>query len=345
VQVHRHLPGDRSLDSLAVPDVYFSAAYGEADEEMLPNGTWQLLEAYDGGWLLPVVTRSSAGLVDGTSPYGYAGVYADEALGQLDQRRAWDAALERLRDEGVVSLFVRRSPLVEQAAPPADATWIVRDHPTRAIVLGPDDAAVLATMEGRSRTSIRKAVGMGLEADVRPAVVADLHADAPFRVLYEEAMQRRGAAPRYFFPDTYYQRLLFGLGEQLLIGSVSDGSSVVASSLFLRHGDLLHYHLSGSRPEAGRAGATNLLIWEAARWGCANGVRVLHLGGGVDADDSLYRFKRQFGGIELSYSAYGVVVNAPVFERASADRAATTGMSTAELAALGFPAYRQADAG
>ena len=343
VQVHRRLLGDPALDSLPVPDVYFGAGYGAADREMQPAGDWQLIEAFDGAWQLPVVTRSFGGLLDGSSPYGYAGAYADPALGTVDRTRAWDAARSLLRETGVASLFLRQSPLVPQSAPPGDAVWVVRSHPTMAVPLCTDEVLMLARMEGRSRTSIRKAQRLGLKTEVRSAVPADLEPAAPFRLLYEEAMRRREAAPRYFFGDTYYERLLAGLGEDLWIASVSDGSRTVAAALFLRHNELLHYHLSGSSREAGRLGATNQLIWEAARVGCAGGVRLLHLGGGVRPDDSLERFKRQFGGDELVYSAYGLTIDADVFERAVAERVRETGQPAAKLASLGFPAYRQGD--
>ena len=38
----------------------------------------------------------------------------------------------------------------------------------------------------------------------------------------------------------------------------------------------------------------NLLLFEAAKWAQENGKELLHLGGGVEGEDYLYRFKKQF---------------------------------------------------
>ena len=71
--------------------------------------------------------------------------------------------------------------------------------------------------------------------------------------------------------------------------------TIIAASILLRANERLNYHLSGSRQEYQNLAPTNLLLYEAALWGCANGCKTLHLGGGVGAgEDSLYAFKKTF---------------------------------------------------
>ena len=43
----------------------------------------------------------------------------------------------------------------------------------------------------------------------------------------------------------------------------------------------MNYHLSGSIREFSNLAPTNLLLYKAALWGCANGCKTLYLGGGV----------------------------------------------------------------
>ena len=63
----------------------------------------------------------------------------------------------------------------------------------------------------------------------------------------------------------------------------------------LAEGERLNYHLSGSLREYQHLAPTNLILYEAALWGCANGCKSLHLGGGVGSgEDGLYRFKKAF---------------------------------------------------
>ena len=57
----------------------------------------------------------------------------------------------------------------------------------------------------------------------------------------------------------------------------------------------MNYHLSGSLVEHAHLAPTNLILAEAALWGCANGYKTLYLGGGVGSvEDSLLAFKRGF---------------------------------------------------
>ena len=67
----------------------------------------------------------------------------------------------------------------------------------------------------------------------------------------------------------------------------------------------MNYHLSGSIKEYGWLAPTNLLLYEAALWGCMNGYKTLYLGGGVGSEeDSLYWFKKSFYRKEDLYLFY-----------------------------------------
>ena len=57
----------------------------------------------------------------------------------------------------------------------------------------------------------------------------------------------------------------------------------------------MHYHLSASIKEFQKYAPTNLLLYEAAKFGIDNGFKTFHLGGGVGSkEDSLYKFKKSF---------------------------------------------------
>ena len=57
----------------------------------------------------------------------------------------------------------------------------------------------------------------------------------------------------------------------------------------------MHYHLSGSVMEFRNLNATNLILYEAAKYGAQHGYKLLHLGGGVGSgEDPLYKFKKAF---------------------------------------------------
>lgn len=335
------LKNEQAGDSeVAPPDVYFTEAYGLA-ETACGSGEWVDIQSFEGRWRMPVHLRSADGFVDAVSPYGYSGIYIDPQLSRHDRRLAWSRAVDELRQRRALSVFIRQSPLV--GSPPDTESFrkVVDDHPT--VCLGTTDVdAVWKQMEGRSRTSIRKAERLGFTTTVNEVSTSDVASDSVFRALYEGAMRRREAAGHFFFPDAYYEALSRGLGENLLLACVMDASGTpVSAALLMRHASLLHYHLSGASLEAGRNGATNLMLWGVIQWAVKNGIERFHLGGGVSTEDSLFRFKRSFGGVTLSYSAYGAVIDPAGYDHAVEVRATKLRRPVDEVRAVGFfPQFR-----
>lgn len=324
--------------ALIWPDVYFEPGYGLA-EEAAGRGTWRCIIGGAGEWLMPFLTNGDELARDASSPYGYSGIYAAAHLSPTQRAAYWEATLTALREAGLVSLFVRQSPLFPAPFGHQPGPAVVSGHETYAVPLGHADD-MWAAMEGRGRTSIRKAQRDGFTGSIRAATLDDLLPDAPFRTLYLHTMERRLANSRYHFPDRYYTYLVHNLAERLLLAEVTDPhGAVAASALFMTNGPLMHYHLSAGTPTAGRAGATNLLIWTAALHGAAHGCRRLHLGGGLANGDGLARFKRSFGGNVLSYSAFGVIVDEQLYKTAMAARGLGAESSTDTF----FPPYRSSD--
>lgn len=328
-------------DGLTSPDLYFTPGYGRA-ASVTDNGEWVLLEAFNGAWQVPLILRTLAdGSRDAISPYGYSGVYASPALSSSQVQQAWAATVTSLRECGVISMVLRHSPLVPQAADLPGLRSIVSGHPT--VVLEPADSdSAWRGMAGTCRTRIRKAIKNGYTGAVRPTTARDLAPDGDFRSLYEWTMERLKAAPAYFFNGDYYGELLDGLGSNLLVVEVQDGpGTVVSAALLMRHGERLHYHLAGSNVDGMQMGSNNLMLWTAMDYAAVQGLRQFHLGGGLQGRDDLFRFKSKFGGREGEYAVSGLVVDDVPYQAHTRDRARESDVSTeALLASNYFPAYR-----
>ncbi|MFI5892312.1 GNAT family N-acetyltransferase [Actinoplanes sp. NPDC051513] len=321
------------------PDVYFTAGYGRADAST-QHGRWEALH-YEDRLLLPyVVTEIDDGYLDAASPYGYAGIHVAPGTTEHDLARFWRLVQERWRDMGLVAMFFRFSPFEPLVA--LEGVRTTRSGDTVTVPIDGDADALWDNMEGRSRTAVRKACRLGYTATVRPARATDLHSGSPFRTLYEQTMRRVGSRAEYIFGDVYYAKLLHGLGPSLLIAQVfNEAGSVCASALVLRHRDRVHYHLAGSDSEAARCGVNNLLLWTVMHWGVRTGARLLHLGGGLQADDNLFKFKRSFGGRRTQFWTGAVVVDERAYDELVERRAVKCGRPPSELIGAGyFPAYR-----
>ena len=338
IHVHR---GPEVPDGIPSPDVYFTPGYGRAAVVSEP-GEWVLLEALDGAWQVPLIVRT---LIDGThdaiSPYGYSGVYASPSLSSAQIHEAWSATVTCLKELGVISVLLRHSPLVPQAPDLPGLRSIISGHPT--IVLEPvDHDSAWSGLEKNCRKKIRKALKNGYTGKVRLATSQDLESGSDFRRLYEQTMQRLDAASLYFFSENYYRELLKGVGENLFLAEVRNHEGVVVSSaLLMRHAQRLHYHLAGSNLGDARMGVNNLLIWTATQFAIAQGLRQFHLGAGVGLRDSLFDFKRKFGGRELEYSVSGRIIDDDLYQVHTQARAEACGITTDELLGSNFfPAYR-----
>ncbi|MEH0983582.1 lipid II:glycine glycyltransferase FemX [Micromonospora sp. CPCC 205556] len=336
-------PGAALLDAHC-PDVYFTAGYGRA-AAVADSGTWRTVHE-DDRLMLPHVLRPVGETdFDAATPYGYSGLHVDAACTPADLARFWSRALGHWRESGVVALFLRFSPLdsasVEAVRGLGSVTLTRRaDTITVDVSQGPDQ--VWKGMEGRSRTAIRKARSTGLSGALRPARAEDMLPGSPFRALYESTMARLGSQSWYLFPDRYYRQLAAGLDKALSIAEIRDpDDAVVAAALVLRHRDRAHYHLAGSDPQAARVGGNNLLVWTILEWAAHHGCRVVHLGGGVRADDGLFQFKRSFGGVRTPFWTGSAIVRPDRYRELVAAQAQLLGRSADDLAASGyFPAYR-----
>ena len=92
---------------------------------------------------------------------------------------------------------------------------------------------------------------------------------------------------------------------------------LIAMSIILFANKQMHYHLSGSMIEYRNMAPTNLLLYKAALWGCEQGYKTFHLGGGVGSgEDSLYKFKAAFN----RKSDYQFSIGKEVFDQGKYDR-------------------------
>lgn len=328
------------------PDVYFTRGYGSAAAEA-EDAIWRMTHC-DEDVLAPFLQRRiDEQWADGISPYGYAGIHFGPSHDGRTAQRLWPQLIDCWREAGLVSLFLRFSPLDARSAefarelPGLNFSW-QGESVVVPVDQGPD--AVWKQLAGRARTAIRKAERTGLTAEVRFVDPTDLGRSSSFRQLYEQTMTRLGSNAKYFFPDSYYRALLDGLGKNLLVAEVRDEvGAEVASALVMRHGELSHYHLAGSAAEAGRLGANNLLVWSILRWSAENGCRRVHLGGGISArdDDRLLVFKRSFGGTRAPFWTASLVLNDDAYELLVKAAATRCSRSASMLHASGwFPAYR-----
>lgn len=223
---------------------------------------------------------------DFSTPYGYGGwiIRGDDTESLFAAYEAW------CRRNGIISEFVRFHPVLENHAGKENAYQVIPLGETVTMDLSSPEV-IWANIISKNRNMIRKAQKNGIR------IYAGRYPDIyeTFRVIYNSTMDKDNADSYYYFGKEFYQSVLEDLPQNAQVFyAVLDGQ-VIAASIMLACNGRMNYHLSGSLREYAHLAPSNLLLYEAALWGCANGCKTLYLGGGVGSgEDSLFKFKRAF---------------------------------------------------
>lgn len=306
---------DDLVDRAPVPDVYYRPAYLRA--YALTGHSRPVAVVVRSGSteaLFPLLIRkldvNGEVVRDAITPYGYGGLLRLSGP-EHPEAEAMREIFRKLRDwaraSGLVACAIRLHPLLDQHAScgisDISEEWIrlFSRGETTAIDLRHWDepqGATQAMTENRRRDLKKARSALQVRISEGPALGEDLDI---FRGLYRQAMTRLKADEFFFFEREYFDYLAKGLGNKLAVITLLAGDRAVASALFLRDRQFAHYHLGGSNDEGRQHRAGTLYIIAACEWAHRKGCALLHLGGGSQPNDTLWHFKRSFGGNVCSY--------------------------------------------
>ena len=223
---------------------------------------------------------------DLSSPYGYGGWLIEGT----DTDSLFAAYETWCRKNSVVSEFVRYHPVLENHIGLETAYEVVPLGETVTMDISSPET-IWTNIISKNRNMIRKAQKNGIL--IYTARCPEIY--ETFRAIYNGTMDKDHADPYYYFGQEFYTSILNDLPHNAQVFyAVLDGK-VIAASIMLMCNGRMNYHLSGSVKEYAHLAPTNLLLYEAALWGCAHGCKTLYLGGGVGSgEDSLLKFKRSF---------------------------------------------------
>jgi hypothetical protein len=237
----------------------------------------------------------------------------------------WAGYADWCRERSVVTTFIRFHPLLanQRLAPPGAALERLADAAVWRL-----EGDLFAGMHRSHRNKVRKARAAGIEVSVDRAP-ASLDG---FLELHQATMRRQGASDYHMFGPAYWDKLL-ELGDGLVRLDATLDGELVASEVCAAGGTCFHYHMGVTSDRGRELGAANLLVYETAAWGKANGFAELSLGGGFGGqEDSLWEFKHRFAPDMGREFWIGKLVNdADAYRRLAGGDAATDGF---------FPAYR-----
>ena len=229
---------------------------------------------------------------DFSTPYGYGG-WLFEGNGIMDALTSYE---EWMKEAGIVSEFVRFHPMICNQEQVREFYDVIRLG--EIVHMDLDSPEIIwANLTSKNRNMIRKAQKNGVK--ILHGRTAELFEQ--FRDIYNKTMDEDDAERYYYFKPEFYDSILKDLPENAIVFYAEKNGVIISAALFLMANGFMNYHLSGKRKEYNSIAPSNLVLYEAALWGCDRGYRTLYLGGGVGSNqDSLFKFKRSFNRKELS---------------------------------------------
>ena len=274
-------------------DVYYLNGYVKAFQ-IHGDGDPQLLY-YEADGLKAIyvyMKRKTAieGYYDSVTPYGYGGVLFDGDTSEQNLQTFWNAYVEKMKEEGIVDNFVRYHPVLANAIPMKQISTVIDLGKTIAFDLASPEV-IWENIISKNRNMIRKAEKNGITIEHGKGM--DLL--DKFTEIYNASMDKDHAEEYYYFKRPFYESIDHDLqGNYEMFYALYEGRPIAMSIMIFANGRL-NYHLSGSDIEYRNLAPSNLLLYKAALWGCEQGCKTFHLGGGVGSgEDNLYRFKAAF---------------------------------------------------
>jgi sugar O-acyltransferase (sialic acid O-acetyltransferase NeuD family) len=281
---------------------------------------------------LPLFRHLDRDWVDLASPYGYGGYLASHA--DIDLGRFFKVFREYCRERQVVSELTRFHPLLgnHEYCRPFVPTQRLSEVVVLDLRAGPEQLWNGFSPTGRNK--IRKAGKRGVTIRIDATWE---HLDT-FHTLYTATMARVTARDYYYFSRQWFDQVAELLAGRAVLFHAQAADRIVASSLFLYAGDFMHYFLSGSDAAHAGLGANNLLLHEAALWAQSRGIKYLNLGGGIEANDSLFAFKASFSPLRATFCVGQIIHEQTVYQFLCDHKLAAEGHKSLETQF--FPLYR-----
>ena len=283
---------DAIVRSFAEYDVYYLSGYvkafeihGDGDPELLYYESEGLRAIY-----VYMKRRIADGLYDAVTPYGYGGVLFDGELSAEALETFREAFEQQMQEAHIVCNFVRYHPVLANAIPMKVISKVIDLGKTVAMDLSSPEV-IWTNIHSKNRNMIRKAEKNGIEI---------LHGQGmelmdQFIDIYNATMQKDNAEEYYYFKRPFYESIDRDLHDNYeMFYAMYEGRPIAMSIMIFANGRL-NYHLSGSDIEYRNLAPSNLLLYKAALWGCEQGMKTFHLGGGVGSgEDNLFKFKIAF---------------------------------------------------
>ena len=243
---------------------------------------------------------------DITTPYGYGGFLVEGIVNDNSLRLLENEYRTYCINVGIISEFVRFHPVLHNSEILKSIYETSKHGKTITMELN-SKLQIWNNLISKNRNMVRKSLKSGVE--IYCGRSKELF--EAFMPLYNATMDKDKAKQYYYFKENFYKSILYDCKYNSIIFYAVYQDKIIAMSIVLLANGHMNYHLSAVDKQYQQLAPTNLLLYEAACWGCENGFKTFHLGGGLGSkEDSLYKFKSSFN----RESNYEFVIGKKIFD-------------------------------
>lgn len=348
IKINQESEWDSMVKSFSNYDVYYLSGYTKAFQ-LYGDGEPTLIYYHDEEIraLNVVMVRDiaedkkfkdkiqSQSFFDITTPYGYGGFIIEGIPNNSNLKKLNEEYFDYCYSKNIISEFVRFHPVLGNSKINSEIYEVLDLGKTITMDLISKEQ-VWNDLSSKNRNVIRKAIKSGVKIywGRSPELIDE------FILLYNSTMNKDEATDYYYFNKEFYKSVLEDLKYNCLIFYAVYDQKIISIAMIIYGNDNVHYHLSASDREYQSLAATNLLLYEVACWGCGNGYKTFHLGGGLGSkEDSLFKFKKSFNKNSKTYFSIGKkIFNQDKYDELIEIRNTEIGF---EINSSFFPTYRK----
>lgn len=272
------------------------------------------------------------------SPYGYNGCLTN--CPDCDLHEFFTHFDQFCFDNNIISEFDRLHPLIRNDLYNGleNSRELTLWNETVYIQLDKSSKEIKGAFGNTNIRNIKKAVKNGLKVVELPYNKENA---SHFYKMYTLTMERLQTTAFYFFSLDYFTSLQELLGDYVRLFAIEYNNEYIAMGLFFTFSHNCHYHLGASLAETLPLRPNNLLFSHVIDWAKNAGYKRLHLGGGRQPDDDLFRFKKSFSESTAPFYIIKKIHNKDVYHQLTDLKASYQEKSKLpEMDNNYFPAYR-----
>lgn len=284
-------------------DIYFEPNYGKLYENIENGKSIVYTFEHEYGKIQHMfIKREIPYLVndnkyfDIVTPYGYGGpIFLEKTEEKIQElvNLFEDNFEEYCIKNNIVSEFVRFHPVLENHQYYEAMYDIIPIRKTVGTNLEIFEDPFQKEFSKSCRKNTRRALRNGVSYNIteKPDDIKN------FLEIYYSTMNRNSAQDFYYFDESYFEKTLKFFKNNILLVEAMYKEKTIAMGFYFVYGDYIHTHLSGTLSKYMKLSPAYVLRYALTQWGKERGYTMIHHGGGTtnDPDDSLYKFKKQFG--------------------------------------------------